>query len=202
MTSPQKDIQLIILEFLKALFLVLQFSCYTLMTFLMLSVVLLSMLMIILSILSVIRHLTCGNNLNWLLNLNLIYETQWFYWCENGWVCSWWKIIKMLGLTISSKFDWGSFIISIAKTASKKIGTLICSMQFLSMVALYLYKSTIRPHLRYCCQVWAGAPRCYLELLYKLQRRLCRTVGLSLATALEPLAHRWNVPSLTLFYRY
>ena len=90
----------------------------------------------------------------------------------------------MLGLTISSKFDWGSFIISIAKTASKKIGTLICSMQFLSMVALYLYKSTIRPHLRYCCQVWAGAPRCYLELLYKLQRRLCRTVGLSLATSL------------------
>ena len=29
------------------------------------------------SILSVIRHLICGNNLNWLLNLNLIYETLW-----------------------------------------------------------------------------------------------------------------------------
>ena len=24
----------------------------------------------------VIRHLTCSNNLNWLLNLNLIYETH------------------------------------------------------------------------------------------------------------------------------
>ena len=23
------------------------------------------------------RHLICDNNLNWLLNLNLIYETQW-----------------------------------------------------------------------------------------------------------------------------
>ena len=23
------------------------------------------------------RHLICGNNLNWLLNLNLIYETLW-----------------------------------------------------------------------------------------------------------------------------
>ena len=43
----------------------------------MLSVILLSMLMILLSILSVIRHLICGNNLNWLLNLNLIYETLW-----------------------------------------------------------------------------------------------------------------------------
>ena len=29
---------------------------------------------------------------------------------------------KMLGLTFSSKLDWGSYIISIAKTAFKKIG--------------------------------------------------------------------------------
>ena len=36
-----------------------------------------SMLMILFSILSVIKHLICGNNLNWLLNLNLIYETLW-----------------------------------------------------------------------------------------------------------------------------
>ena len=38
---------------------------------------------------------------------------------------------KMLGLTFSSKLDWGSYIISIAKTASKKIGALIRSMKFL-----------------------------------------------------------------------
>ena len=62
---------------LKAPFLVLHFSYYTLMTFLMmLSVILLSMLMILLSIVSVIGHMICGNNLNWLLNLNLIYETR------------------------------------------------------------------------------------------------------------------------------
>ena len=53
---------------------------------------------------------------------------------------------KVLGLTFSSKLDWGSHIISIAKTASKKIGALICSMKFISPeVALYLYKSTICP---------------------------------------------------------
>ena len=46
---------------------------------------------------------------------------------------------KMLGLTFFSKLDWGSYIISIAKTASKKIGALIRSMKFLSPeVALYL----------------------------------------------------------------
>ena len=51
----------------------------TLMTFLMmLSVIMLSILVILLSILRVIRHLICGNNKNWLLNLNLIYGTLWF----------------------------------------------------------------------------------------------------------------------------
>ena len=33
---------------------------------------------------------------------------------------------KMLGWTFSSKLDWVSYIISIGKTASKKIGALIC----------------------------------------------------------------------------
>ena len=76
-------------------------------------------------------------------------------------------------------------------------------MKFLSPeVALYLYKSTIRPCMEYCCHVWAGAPSCYLKLLDKLQKRICRTVGLSLAASLEPLAHRQNVVSLSLFCRY
>ena len=98
---------------------------------------------------------------------------------------------KMLGLTFSSKLDLGSYIFSIAQTVSKKIGALIRSMKFLSPeVALYLYKSTIRPCMEYCCHVWAGAPSCYLDLLDKLQKRICRIVGPSLSTSLEPLAHR------------
>ena len=146
------------------------------------------MLMILLSLL---RHLICGNNLNWLLNLNLIYDTPWT-WVRSGLLISipvklvsfdWsnnngsidvkmdWSVpeekssFKMLGLTFSSKLDWGSYIISIAKTASKKMRALICSMKFLSpLVALYLYKSTIRACMEYCCHVWTGAPSYYLEL--------------------------------------
>ena len=92
---------------------------------------------------------------------------------------------------------------SIAKTASKKMGALIRTMKFLSPeVALYLYKSTIRPCMEYCCHVWAGAPRCYLELLDNLQKRICRTVGSSLAASLEPLAPRGNVANLSIFCRY
>ena len=40
------------------------------------------------------------------------------------------SFFKMLGLTSSSKLDWGSYIIYIAKTVSKKIGALICSINF------------------------------------------------------------------------
>ena len=110
---------------------------------------------------------------------------------------------KMLELIFSSELDWDSYIISIAKTASNKIGALIRSMKSLSPeIALYLYKSTIHPCVEYCCHVWAGTPSCYLDLLDKLQKRICRIVGPSLAASLEPLAHRRNVASLSLFYRY
>ena len=110
---------------------------------------------------------------------------------------------KMLGLSFSSKLNWGCYIISMAKTASKKLGALIRSMKFLSPdVALYLYKSTIRLYMEYCCHVWAGAPSCCLKLLDKLQKRLCRTIGTLLAASLESLAHRQNVASFSFFYRY
>ena len=84
---------------------------------------------------------------------------------------------KMLGLTFSSKF--------------KKIGALIHCIRFLSPeVALYLYESTICPCMEYCCHVWVGAPSCYLGLLDKLPKRICRTAGPPLDDSLEPLAHR------------
>ena len=96
----------------------------------------------------------------------------------------------MLELTFSSKLDWGSYMISIGKSASKKIGALICSMKFLSPeVALYLYKSTIRPCMEYCCHVWACAPSCYLDLWDKLQKRMCRLSVLHLL----PLSNPWLI---------
>ena len=94
MECLHKNIQLM-LEFFKDPFLVLHLSYYTLMTFLlMLPVILPSMLMILLSIVSVIRHLICGNNLNCLLNFNLISKTVWTG-VRSGW------LISMLG-----KLSW------------------------------------------------------------------------------------------------
>ena len=61
---------------------------------------------------------------------------KWLVWSDIDEILS----FEMLELTFSYKLDWGSYIIFIAKTASKKIGALIHSIKFLSAkVALYLY---------------------------------------------------------------
>ena len=84
---------------------------------------------------------------------------------------------KMLRLTFSPKLDWGSYITSNAKTASKKIGPLIRSLKFpYPEVALYLYKSTVQPSMEYCCHVGSDTSSCYFELLDMLQKQICRTV--------------------------
>ena len=131
-----------------------------------------------------------------ILNLNLIYKTL-RTGVRSGLLISmleklsWFCLTSLITMVFSSKLGWGSYIISIGKTASKKIGALIHSMKYLSPeFALYLYKSTIHPCMEYCCYVWAGAPSCYLELLHKLQKPICRIVGPSLAASLEPWAHR------------
>ena len=80
---------------------------------------------------------------------------------------------KMLGLTFYFKLDWGSNIIFIAKSATKKIAPLILSMKFLSPEAALL-----------------------------LQNQICRTIGPYFAASYEVLAYHRNVASLNLFYRY
>ena len=48
--------------------------------------------------------------------------------------------VKMLGWSFSSKLDWSSYIISIAKTTFQRIASLIRYIKFLcSEVALYIY---------------------------------------------------------------
>ena len=220
----------LMLELSKAPSLVPHFSCYTLMTFLMmLSVILLSMLMLLLSTLSVIMHLICDNNSHWSVNLNLIYETLWtgagrgflisilekFSWfCLTGLITlvlltSKWMALLSRKNHLLRCWSWLSFLNWIgALTFSlllrlplrKLESRFILCMKFLSsVVAQYLYKFIIQPCMEYCCHVWAGAPGCYLELLDKLQKRICRTVGPSLAVSLQPFAHRRNVASLSFF---
>ena len=76
-------------------------------------------------------------------------------------------------------------------------------MKFLTPeVALYLYKCTMQSCMKYCCQAWTGALSCYLEMLDKLQKPICRAVNPSLAASLESMSHCQNLADLSLFYRY
>ena len=45
---------------------------------------------------------------------------------------------KVLALAFSSKLDWSSYFVSIAKNAFKKVGALIHSMKFLSVRVLFI----------------------------------------------------------------
>ena len=73
--------------------------------------------------------------------------------------------IKMLWFILSSKLNWGYYIISIARTASKNWSFDSFYEVLSPEVALYLYKykSIIRHCMEYYYQVWVGAPSCYLE---------------------------------------
>ena len=44
------------------------------------------------------------------------------------------------------------------------------------------------------------AATCYLEMLDKLQKRICKTVGPLLAASVEFWTYRRNITSLNLFY--
>ena len=153
------------LEFLKAPFLVPHFSYYELLTSLMmLSVILISMLMILLSNLKcdqtpdLWQQLEFASELEsdpqdtvdwgrkWLVDLNAG-KTQLVSFDQSrntgtidvkmdAFVLEEKSSFKMLGLTYSSKLDWGSYVISVAKTASKEIWNLISSMKRLLFISI------------------------------------------------------------------
>ena len=172
------------------------------------------MLMILLFILSVTKHLICDNNLNWLLNLNLIYETLWAggrsgllismlgklsWFCFTGLisvVLLMWKWMSLLLKKnhLSRCWGWPSLL--------NWIGVLTFSpllkmekknwRKFVLWSFFFLRLLCISINLLYI-HVWNAVvmsglvlPSCYLELLNKLQKRICKTVGPSLATSLEP----------------
>ena len=127
-----------------------------------LSVMLLYMLMVILCTLTVIRHLIYGSNWTWIcstrhwtggrsgLMISMLEKLIWFHliglvtlalliWKWVGLFMRKKSSFKMLGFTVCSKLDWGSYIISIAKTVSKKIGALIHFEKYLSL-SIFIYQ--------------------------------------------------------------
>ena len=105
-----------------------------------------------------------------------------------------WREEMMLGLSFSSKLNWSSNTVSIAKTDLRKWDPWF--MKFLPHeAALYLYYAIIWPCTKYCCHIRA-------VILDEQQKRVCRTIGPSFTGSLELLAHLQNVICWILFYSY
>ena len=83
--------------------------------------------------------------------------------------------LKILGVSFSSKLNWGSDIVSTVKTAfSFFLKFLSSDVYFNSVKLLYPY---IKPScIEYCHCMWAGCSSCYLNIWDKLQKRICRTI--------------------------
>lgn len=87
--------------------------------------------------------------------------------------------------TTDVKMDRSVLNGAIAKTASRKTGAYNCSIKlFSSEVPLNLYSSTVESFMEYCCHVWAGTLSGSLNMLNKLQKEVCKTVGSSFPTSL------------------
>ena len=179
-----------------------------------LSVIVFSMLMILLSILNVIRHLICDNNLNWLLNLNLIYETQWTE-ARSGLLISmlrklnWFHLTglitlvllmwKWMGLFLRKNYllkCWGWPLLNWIGTLALSVLIKILPRKFEPLFVLWsffllrLLSISINPPY---VHLWntvvtsgAGVTSCYLELLDKLKNESAGLLVLHLLLFLNP----------------
>ena len=107
---------------------------------------------------------------------------------------------KMLELSFFCKLDWGSYIICIAETVSKKIGNLIHSMKFSLQRLLW-----VSINLPYCLEWHTSCLGWYSWLLLgnireATKTQICRTVGPPFVAILETLDHCWNVVSCRYYY--
>ena len=101
---------------------------------------------------------------NWLVNFNSRKTELVSFDCFNNLSAidvkaDWWflnkkSLFNVLGLSFTSKLDWGFYIVSIFKTALKRFGAFIFSMKFLfTESALYPNKFTIWSRMECMCHV-------------------------------------------------
>ena len=175
----------LVLVFLRALFLVLHFSYYILMTFLVSNIdayMLFTLYSKCDQALDLSQQLEQASELKSGLQDTVDWGRRWFTDfnaeknhpnnCCTCKVIVDWPVVNekpsfiMLALSLSFKLDWGSKIVSIPQSVPKKIIALIHSVKFVSFeVTLYLYKSSNWPCTEYYCHVRACAPTRYKDML-------------------------------------
>lgn len=113
------------------------------------------------------------------------------------------KSLEILGVEVSSDVQFHSHLMDKAKLAAKKLGVLNRAKRYFTpRQLLLLYKAQVRPHMEYCCHLWAGAPAYQLAPLDSIQRRAVRIIeDPRQSSRVEPLSLRRDFASLCVFYR-
>ncbi|VEN34323.1 unnamed protein product, partial [Callosobruchus maculatus] len=112
--------------------------------------------------------------------------------------------VKLLGINSNNNMSCHDHVVSVAKTASQKLGVLFpCRKLYTPEQLLLLYKAQIRRSLEYCSHVWGCAPKHSLKLLDTMQKRAIRSIDTpNLTKDLHSLEDRRRVADLSLFYRF
>ena len=110
--------------------------------------------------------------------------------------------LQILGVSFSRDLSWKEHIISLAKSASKKLGVLYRLRNYFSPSQLLsLYRGLVRPCMEYSSHVWGASP--HTSILDKVELKAFRLIASPpLTNNLQSLSLRRNVASLSLFYRY
>ena len=154
-----------------------------------------------------------GNNLNWLLNLNLIYKTLWTA-ARTGLLISmlrrlnWFCVISLI--TVLLMWKWMGLFLT--KNHLLRCWVWPSLLNWIVVLTLSLLLKLPPRKLGLWFVLWSlFVPRLFcisINLWYThiwntvVTSGLVRLVAPSFAACLEPLAHHRNVASLSLFYRY
>ena len=90
------------------------------------------------------------------------------------------KTHKYLCVILDSKMSWTQHIAYVKNKVAKGIGIMFKARPYLDRRSLVnLYNAYIYPYLIYCVESWGNAPKCHLDQLYVLQKRIVRLMTFS-----------------------
>ena len=110
--------------------------------------------------------------------------------------------LNILGVSFSPNLSWKEHIVSLAKSASRRLGVLGRLREFYTPSQLLsVYKGQVRPCMEYASHIWGGSS--HTRMLDRVESRAMRLINSRpLTDSLQSVSDRRQVASLSLYYRY
>ena len=97
--------------------------------------------------------------------------------------------VKYLGIIIDDRLNWIQHLTYVKNKISKGIGIMYKARTYLDKKCMSnLYHTYIYPYLIYCIEVWGNSPKCHLNPILLLQKKIVRII-----TCTHYLAHTENI---------